>query len=197
MLKWLKMSAALLIVVCLSVLASTQTGPSGLLSRRAFAQQDVRRENRTKALAYWKRADARRKKKRYEDAAQDYEKSAQCWETAGNRRFAQVTRQMVELCNAMPLDLKKLKDGTHTGSSRGYTANVELAVKLQSGKIKTLEVTSQRESRPRKALEIVPRLIVKRQSPSVDTATGATITSYALMCATSKALEKAKPDAAE
>ena len=157
--------------------------------------QAARRESRKKAEAYYKRADARRKRRRYEDAAKDYEKSAEFWQATNNGNFARVTRQMAELCEAMPVRVRKLKDGTYTGTARGYSANITVAVKIKRGRIRGFQITDQRESRPLKSLKILPQLIGRRQSPSVDVVSGATVTCYGVMAATLRALEKAKPDA--
>jgi len=171
---------------------------AGFLTVTLAAQdQAARRESREKARAYWKRADARRRRRKYEDAAKDYEKAAESWEAANNRNFANVTRQMVQLCEAMPFSVKKLKDGTYTGTARGYSGDITVKVTIQRGRIRRFEVTDQRESRPLKSLNILPGLIGRKQSPSVDVVTGATMTSYGVMAATLTALEKAKPDAAD
>ena len=172
-----------------------------LMSVTAFGQRDSRaerRKKREKALACWKRGDARRKRKKYEDAKADYEKSAELWQSLGNRNWANVTRQMVDLCEKMPkLDLKKLKDGDYQGTARGHSADISVAVRLKGGRIHRFAVTGNRESRPLKSMEILGGLVRRKQSPSVDAVSGATVTSYGVMAAALRALEKAKPDDAE
>lgn len=181
---WSRLTVVLLVLTGLTVVAPAQS-------------TEERRENQRKAQAYWRRADARRRSKRYEDARKDYEKAAEAWGAANNRRFAEVTRQMVELCEAMPINVRKLRDGTYEGTALGHQANMTVSVTIRDGRIRGFEVKEQRESRPLKALEIVPRLIFRKQTPSVDAVSGATVTSYGLMTAAQRALEKAKPEAGD
>ena len=179
--KCVKFAAVLLVLAFLAVVLPAQ-------------DQAARREARKKARAYWQRADARRRRRKYEDAAKDYEKSVEAWRSANNRNFANVTAQMAGLCRAMPIDVRKLKDGTYTGTARGYSADITVEVQIRRGRIRGFRVTDQRESRPLKSLQALPALIGRRQSCSVDVVTGATVTSYGVMAATQRALEKAKPE---
>lgn len=149
--------------------------------------------------AGWRKADARRKKKKFEAAAKTYRQVVEYIqrEEVGRIGHQVVSENMIKLCQAMPLDVKKLSPGVYHATSRGYQGNVSVAVKISKGRIKGLKITEQVETRPRKAMQIVPRLIVRRQSPSVDAATGATVSSYAVMCATLDALQKAEKADAE
>ncbi|HUW58250.1 MAG TPA: FMN-binding protein, partial [Planctomycetota bacterium] len=61
----------------------------------------------------------------------------------------------------------------------------------EGGRIREFRILQHKETRE-KGLEIVPRLIVKKQSPSVDAVSRATVTSYGLMTATLRALQKAE-----
>jgi len=172
-----------------------------LVSLELPAQQDdraIRRERNLKARAHWRRADARRMKKQYEDARKDYEDAASLWEANGNRNFSTVTRLMVDLCTTITeLNVKKLKNGEYQGTARGYSGDITVAVRLKNGRVVNFAVTNHRESRPLKSLEILPTAIGRKQSPSVDAVSGATVTSYGVMAATLQALERAKPGADE
>jgi uncharacterized protein with FMN-binding domain len=148
----------------------------------------------------WRVADARRAQGKYEDASKLYERAvkvlANCdihGTTADKTTWGTACRQMIELCKAMPIDISKLKEGDYEGSAWGYQGNMTVGVTIRGGRIKQFTVKSQAESSPRKALEVVPAFIVRKQSPSVDASTGATMTSYGLMAATQRALDKAKP----
>jgi len=169
-----------------------------VLSVMLFAQQDdraVRQAKNNRARAFWKRADGQRLRKKHEEARKDYEQAASLWDELGNRNFAAVTRLMVDLCGKIEaIDVRKLKDGDYQGTARGYSADITVAVRIKNGKITGFAVPAQKESRPLKSLEILPNLVKRRQSPSVDAVSGATVTSYGVMAATLQALEKAKPD---
>jgi uncharacterized protein with FMN-binding domain len=86
----------------------------------------------------------------------------------------------------------KLKDGTWHGASRGYEGQVEVEVVVKAGRIDSVKVVRQRESRPRSALRDVPKRIVTAQKPLVDKVTGATVTSRAVTRAAAAALAKAR-----
>ena len=167
---------------------------TGLLVAAVPTQNNqARQEARKAASLCWKRADYERLRGNYENAKKEYQKAVEKWKEANNYRFAAVTVQMVELCDAMMIRRKKPKDGIYTGTAQGYSGSVAVEVKILRGRIRGLRFTEQTESRPLKSLKVVPVSIIGRQSPSVDAVTGATVTSYAVMSATVHALEKADP----
>ncbi len=152
----------------------------------------------------WKLADGKRAQGKWEDAGKIYEKtlailaqSSTDGITGDKTTLGMAATQMIEFCKAMPIDVKKLGDGTYEGKAWGYQAQMTVEVKLEKGRIKTFQIKEQKESSPRKAFEIVPAQIVRRQHPSVDAASGATCTSYGLMTATLRALKKAPATADE
>ena len=101
-----------------------------------------------------------------------------------------------------------LKDGTYTASKQGMNADVEVEVKIADGKIDAVTVTSNEET-PGIGGELlnakgeakvnggespitrIPQEIVDGQTLKVDSVTGATITSYAIIGAVGDAIEQA------
>ena len=147
----------------------------------------------------WKMADAKRAQGKFEDAIKAYEKSIEILAqsdvhgiSSDKTTLGLAPRQMIELCKDMPIDVKKLKDGTYEGTAWGYQAQMTVEITLQSGRIKQFKVKDEKESSPRTALQFVPKAIMARQSCSVDAVSGATCTSYGLMVATQRALDKAR-----
>lgn len=85
----------------------------------------------------------------------------------------------------------KVKDGTYTASSLGYEDQVEVAVTIRGGRIESVAVTNHREKQFYSSLTDTPRNIVAKQSVvGVDTTSGATITSEAIINATATALSR-------
>ncbi len=152
------------------------------------------------ASQFWRAADGRRLQGKYDDAIKAYQKSLEILSQATlfgipgkNTTMAMAPQQMIELCKAMPIDVKTLKDGVWEGQAQGYAGLMTVEVTLKGGKITEFKVKSNKESKPRNALQVVPALIVKKQTPSVEAVTGATISSYCVMSATQRALVQAKP----
>lgn len=110
--------------------------------------------------------------------------------TQKNRMRAQQNLDAIKLVQA--LRTGTLKDGTYTASSQGYRGPVEVAVMVKGGKIAEVKVVKHREDIFFTAPVDVPAFIVKKQSvENIDTISGATITSEAIINATSKALSDA------
>ncbi|MGN1389857.1 MAG: FAD-dependent oxidoreductase [Bulleidia sp.] len=88
------------------------------------------------------------------------------------------------------------KAGTYTGTAAGRNGDVTVEVVLTSDKIESVTVTDQQETEAiaSEALTKVPQEIVDSQSLDVDTVTGATITSNAIIDATEAALTSAGVD---
>ncbi|GIM28448.1 hypothetical protein CPJCM30710_11140 [Clostridium polyendosporum] len=84
------------------------------------------------------------------------------------------------------------KDGTYSGFGRGYNRNqlINVNVTVKDGKISSVDLTSQSETASyfEKAWPIVPDAIVKAQSTSVDTVSGATKSSKGIISAVKAAL---------
>ena len=92
----------------------------------------------------------------------------------------------------------KFTAGTYTGKAAGKNGDVTVEVTLTSDAIKEVKVTDHAETPgiADPALEAVPGAIVEAQSLTVDTVSGATITSQAIIDATKAALESAGVDVA-
>ena len=101
-----------------------------------------------------------------------------------------------------------LKDGTYTAAKPGMNADVEVEVKIANGKIDAVTVTGNEETPGiggelvnakgevktnggESPITLIPKRIVEGQSIKVDSVTGATITSYAIMNAVGDAIEQA------
>lgn len=88
------------------------------------------------------------------------------------------------------------KDGTYTGSAKGFGGTVKVKVTISGGKIKSITVTDhsgETASYYNKAKAIIGR-ILKAQSPNVDTVSGATYSSTGIRNAVINALKKAQTD---
>lgn len=85
------------------------------------------------------------------------------------------------------------KDGTYTGSARGFGGNITVKVVVKGGRIASVTVVSAPgEDGPylAKAMKLTGR-IVKKQSTNVDAVSGATYSSNGIIKAVRKALAKA------
>lgn len=171
--------AVLLLIGLLAVPASTQN--------HAANQQQYQ-----KARDICKQCDELRRQGNFKDAKTGYEAAVGIWTGLGNAVFAEVTRGMAELCGTMPIAMMKLKDGTYSGTARGYIGEVTLEVDIKGGKLTDVRVTQQKETNPGRSLSLIPERIIQSQSPSVDGVTGATTTSYAVMAASRRAIAKAQ-----
>ncbi len=96
----------------------------------------------------------------------------------------------VSLCIGQPLQYKA---GTYTGSAQGMGGEVKVEVSLSSSTITSIKVIAQKEtpSIASPALERIPEDIVRYQSLAVDSVTGATTTSKAIINAVADAISKA------
>ena len=90
------------------------------------------------------------------------------------------------------LDLKKIPDGTYKSDSIGFEAPIHVAVTVKSGRIEDVRVTDHREKQFYTSITDTIRRIKEKQGvKGVDTTSGATITSEAIINATAKALVEA------
>lgn len=95
--------------------------------------------------------------------------------------------------NTLNQGQQKYKDGTYTGTGRGFKPGLQVEVTIKANKINRVEIISQNET-PRYceyALQKVPQEIIKAQSTKVDTVSGATRTSEGVIEAVNDALSKA------
>ncbi len=106
------------------------------------------------------------------------------------------------LASSMALSLmtgcssKSGSGNTYTGTAEGKNGDVTVEVVYENDEIKSVTVTDQSETEgiADPALEQIPEAIVKAQTPNVDTVSGATVTSEAIINATKAALESAGVD---
>lgn len=92
----------------------------------------------------------------------------------------------------------RFKAGSYTGSSKGMGGLVTVEVVFSADTIKSVKIVSQSEtpSIAGPALERIPAAIVARQSLAVDTVSGATVSSKAIIEAVADAAAKAGADVA-
>ena len=83
--------------------------------------------------------------------------------------------------------------GTYTGEGQGIGGAVKVAVTVEGGAITAVEVVEHAETAGicDPAIEKIPAAIVAAQSLAVDTVTGATVTSKAILAAAEQALTEA------
>lgn len=88
----------------------------------------------------------------------------------------------------------KYKDGTYTGVGNGFRPNLNVSVTVKNDKITNIEILSNNESRGYKEqpIRVIPSEIIKAQSTTVDSVSGATRTSNGIMEAVENALSQAE-----
>jgi len=166
------------------------SGPARLFTGEAYgAPNDVQRGRQ-----FLTTGDRLRGRKDWEKARKAYEEALKAFQAGNAQKFIMAANQMISLCDTMPtLNLAKMKDGSYQGTERGYVDDITVEITVKGGKISAMKIVSQRENRALRSLETVPQQIVSRKTPSVDAYSGATITSYAVMSASAKALQQAQP----
>ena len=84
-------------------------------------------------------------------------------------------------------------DGTYEAAAQGNNGEVKVKVTVADSKIATVEVVDHAETAGifEQANDVVPAAIVEKQTTEVDTVTGATNTSKAIIEATKEALKGA------
>lgn len=90
------------------------------------------------------------------------------------------------------LDLKRIPDGRYQGNCLSYAGDLRVEVVIKDQAITALKVLQHKDKQFFSALQDTPRRIIARQSlQGVDTTTGATITSEAIINAAARALATA------
>jgi len=104
---------------------------------------------------------------------------------------ANANLEVVKMLNK--LDLKKVPDGTYTSSTMGYGGILYVKVSVARGRIVSVEVTQHVETYSYfvRAVQTARRIVSKQGFKGVDTISGATITSDAIINAAAKALANA------
>ena len=87
----------------------------------------------------------------------------------------------------------KYKDGTYTGTGRGYRPGLTVEVTIKNDKITKVEIVSDNETPSYSAepFSVVPQEIVESQSTRVHAVSGATRSSNGIMMAVEDALSNA------
>lgn len=162
-----------------------------------FAEQLAKQGKEVPAYLY--AGDVCRVASRLDDAERYYRKAlAASSQDTRNKDHSQRDRQRAEASLAAirfyQIAPDKVADGTYTASSLGYEDQVEVAVTVRDGRIEAVKVTQHREKQFYSSLTDTPRSILARQGVvGVDTTSGATITSEAIINATAMALSKGLP----
>lgn len=94
--------------------------------------------------------------------------------------------------------LLKVEDGSYEGTGKGHGGDVKVTVEIKDHMITSVQVTEHQETQgiSDKPLEAVPQRIVDEQSLAVDTVSGATETSMAILGGAEEALKAAGADIA-
>ncbi len=89
--------------------------------------------------------------------------------------------------------LSSVADGTYTGTADGFGGEIKAEVTIEGGKITDVKVTgdSETEGIGSVAVEKIPGRVLEAQSLEVDTVSGATVSSTAVMAALRMAFESA------
>jgi uncharacterized protein with FMN-binding domain len=83
------------------------------------------------------------------------------------------------------------RDGTYCGIGTSPFGDVQVAVKILQGRIRSVEITQITTYFPKTWIEGLPSQVVARQNATIDLVTGATGSSDAFQGAVSEALSKA------
>ena len=121
-----------------------------------------------------------------------------------NRIFGTWTRRAVMAALALTLVLgcagkSKFKAGVYTGAAQGFGGEVSASVELSRDGIVKVSVTGAKETQGIGSIPLaeLPSKIVQAQSTQIDTISGATVTSRAVLDAVNAALRTAKVDPAK
>ena len=129
----------------------------------------------------------------YDKAAEYYKKVLTATQGSGrgkqNRDRASAGAEAMKLVQT--LDRSRIPDGTYKGSSRGYKSTLEVEVAVKDKTLVSVKVTRENDTRFFSDIakrDVPPRIVGRQGITGVDTVTGATITSEAIINATVKAL---------
>ncbi len=91
------------------------------------------------------------------------------------------------------LKIDAVADGTYTAEGEGFNGPVKVSVEVAGGKVLSIKVISHKETEyvSDPAFDGIPAAVIEKQTVEVDTVSGATYTSEALIEAITKALENA------
>lgn len=142
-------------------------------------------------IGYLAAGDVCRAAGRFAEAQQYYEKVLQAPDRKGNlkknKERARASLQAITLFDS--LDLTRIPNGMYKGSSMAYTGPLEVEVTVKNGRIENVRVTRHTEKQFYSSITDTTAQIIRKQSVTgIDTTSGATITSEAIINASAKAL---------
>ena len=105
-------------------------------------------------------------------------------------RRAKKVQAKLDLLSLDSLADATLKDGVYREQALGYSGDIKLTVKIQSGRIADVDIQHQ-EKIEQNACKLIPERIIEEQSLRVDGISGATVTADAILAGTLRALKKA------
>lgn len=141
-------------------------------------------------------ADALRQAGRLDEAIEYYQRvlaSKRFRNAEYEKRFKARAQESIDTIRLYDqADISKVADGTYTDSSTGYNGKLSVEVTVESGELKSVEVTDHKEKQFYSSLTDTPDQLIRKQSvQGIDGTTSATITSQAIVNATAKALANA------
>lgn len=98
-------------------------------------------------------------------------------------------RQRINSIEIENIDLSQVKDGEYTGDYDAILVKVSVLVKVKDHRIESIDLVKHENGRGKKA-EVIPSLVVEKQSLKVDTVSGATASSLVILEAIELALKK-------
>jgi uncharacterized protein with FMN-binding domain len=164
-------------------------------TRRAVQLAHAFARNGQPHEAYLSAGDACRLAGEYQQAIQFYEmvlKSPEARNEDYGERYrgrAQDSITAIQLFDQA--DISRVADGRYKATSVAYNGDLEVEVRVKSGRIESVEITQHKEKQFYAAFSDTPMQIVEKQSvKGIDATSRATITSQAIVNATAKALAK-------
>ena len=143
--------------------------------------------------AYLAAGDVCRRAGKLDAALRYYQKVLALGDASRFARYKEAARSAMEAIRVQQaLRRGRLADGTYMGRATGYRGPVNVRVVIRDGRIASVKVVSHREDMPFTSITDVPRSIMARGGfDGVDTVTGATVTSEAIISAAARAVAKA------
>lgn len=141
---------------------------------------------------YARMGEIEKARQHYAEAMRLYPTSDQPYGRHLLPRHVAKVKSKLDLLTLRSLQTARLRDGSFTGKSLGYSdkKEIETTVTIRSGKISDVTVKHE-EKIELNATRIIPQRIVEKQSLQVDGVTGATVTSQAIVDGALQALKQA------
>jgi uncharacterized protein with FMN-binding domain len=86
----------------------------------------------------------------------------------------------------------KFKDGTYKGVGTSRRGDIQVSLDVQGGRIASVTITGSTTEYPTRDIANLPAQVVSRQSPQVDSVSGATYSAQAFRSAVQQALQRAQ-----